>query len=103
VEDVNDDNYNADININDIENEIDEENEISDDIFNLKEEEIKTNQKIKIAYDTTKNEGETTSLDKSLQLYQNNINIIKPKYFGKTRVLFYFNNTPIFILPESSK
>ena len=90
-------------------------------MFNLKEEELKQNQKIKITYKTNEeneneeeneniknkqNENEKTeeitSLDKSLQLYKNNINIKKPKYLGKLRALLYFRNSPIFVLTESS-
>ena len=39
--------------------------------------------------------------DKSLLLFQNDINNKKPKYFGKTRSLFFIGETPIFILGES--
>lgn len=41
--------------------------------------------------------------NKSLLLFQNNINNKKPKYFGKTRSLFFIGETPIFILGESCK
>ena len=41
--------------------------------------------------------------DKSLLLFQNDINNKKPKYFGKTRSLLFINDTPIFILGESCK
>lgn len=41
--------------------------------------------------------------DKSLLLFQNDINNKKPKYFGKTRSLFFIGETPIFILGESRK
>ena len=101
VEDVNDNNnYNA----NEADNEYDfnEENELSDDIFNLKEEEIKSNEKIKIAYDTTKADSEDTSLDQSLKLYNNNFNVMKPKYLGKIKTLLFFRNTPILVFAESS-
>jgi hypothetical protein len=67
-----------------------------------KEEKKKSNQKIKIAYDSNKKEGETTTLDKSMQLYKNNFNISKPKKLGKVKVLLYLRNTPILVLTESS-
>ena len=41
--------------------------------------------------------------DKSLLLFQNDINNKKPKYFGRTRSLFFIGETPIFILGESRK
>ena len=63
---------------------------------------MKSNGKIKITYDTNNQEGETTSLDDSLKLYNNNYNIAKPKYLGKIKTLFFFKNTPIFVLAESS-
>ena len=99
MEDVNG-NYNP----NEATNEYDlnEENELSDDMFNLKEEEIKSNEKIKIAYDTNKTDGEETSLDQSLKLYNNNFNIMKPKYLGKIKTLLFFRNTPILVFAESS-
>lgn len=101
VENVNDNNN---YNINEADNEYDfnEENELSDDIFNLKEEEIKSNEKIKIAYDTTKADSEDTSLDQSLKLYNNNFNVMKPKYLGKIKTLLFFRNTPILVFAESS-
>ena len=40
--------------------------------------------------------------NKSNLLFQNDINIKKPKYFGKTKTLLFFGETPIFILGESS-
>ena len=98
VEDVNE-NFNANEGYNKYEND---ENEISDDMFNLKEEETKSTEKIKITYENGQNEGEATSLDKNLKLYNNNYNIIKPKYLGKTKTLLFFRNTPILVLTESS-
>ena len=98
VEDVNE-NFNANEGYNKYKND---ENEISDDMFNLKEEETKSNEKIKITYENGQNEGEATSLDKNLKLYNNNYNIIKPKYLGKTKTLLFFRNTPILVLTESS-
>ena len=102
VEDVNEEFKEKKNFVEDFENQMDEENELSDEIFNLKEEEIKSNQKIKITYDTNKKESEATSLDKSIQLYKNNFNISKPKKLGKVKVLLYFRNTPILVLTESS-
>ena len=98
MEDVN---GNNNPNAPDNEHPIDEENELSDDMFNLKEEEIKANEKINIAYDSTKTDSEATSLDQSLKLYNNNFNVMKPKYLGKVKTLLFFRNTPIFVLTES--
>ena len=39
----------------------------------------------------------------SFLLYKNDINIKHPKYFGRTRSLFFIGETPIFILGESCK
>ena len=98
-EEIEDDNQN---NENNEENEVlDDDNEISDEMFELKEEETKSNGKIEIAYDTNKKEGETASLDKSLKLYNNNYNIKKPKYLGRIRTLFFLGETPLFVLAES--
>lgn len=43
------------------------------------------------------------SIEKSLKIFKNDINIKKPKYFGRTKSLFFIGETPIFILGESSK
>ena len=84
-----------------------DDNELSDEIFNLKEEDIKSNQKISIAYDTNNNNNDKNNdiekipLDKSLKLYNNNINIMKPKSLGNTKTLLFIKNIPILILAES--
>ena len=86
-----------------------EENEISDEMFKLKEEQIKSHEKIKIVDDlddanTNNNiDGEKTPLDRSMKLYNNNIQIKKPKFYGKIKSLFYLFNKPIFMSAESSK
>ena len=43
------------------------------------------------------------SIDKSSLLFKNDINILKPKYYGKTKTLLFIGQTPVFILGESSK
>ena len=35
------------------------------------------------------------------KLYNNNFNVMKPKYLGKVKTLLYFRNTPILVLTES--
>ena len=50
-----------------------------------------------------KTKHKNNKADKSLTLFKNDINIKKPKYFGKTRSLFFIGETPIFVLGESSK
>lgn len=86
-----------------------EENEISDEMFKLKEEQIKSHEKIKIVDDlddanTNNNiDGEKTPLDRSMKLYNNNIQIKKPKFYGKIKSFLYLFNKPIFMSAESSK
>jgi hypothetical protein len=103
VEDVNtkdDEGYEAE---NENEVEYNNENELSDDMFNLREEEIKSNNNIKVVYDANdyKYDTEHTSLDKSLKLYNNNINVMKPKALGNIKTLFFIKNFPILMLAES--
>ena len=76
---------------------------VSDDMFNLREEEIKSNNNIKVVYDANdyKYDTEHTSLDKSLKLYNNNINVMKPKALGNIKTLFFIKNFPILMLAES--
>ena len=50
-----------------------------------------------------KTKHKKNKIDKSLSLFKNDINIKKPKYFGRTRSLFFIGETPIFVLGESSK
>ena len=40
-------------------------------------------------------------INKSLLLFKNDINIKRPKYFGRTKSLFFIGETPIFVLGES--
>ena len=51
----------------------------------------------------SKIKNKKNQLDKSSLLFKNDINIKKPKYFGKTRSLFFIGETPIFVLGESRK
>ena len=98
-----------DINEGEERDEKEEENEISDEMFKLKEEQIKSHEKIKIVDDlddanTNNNiEGEKTPLDRSMKLYNNNIQIKKPKFYGKIKSFLYLFNKPIFMSAESSK
>ena len=71
--------------------------EITKEISTLKEV-VKTKELFPKKTKKSKNKDE-----KSLLLFQNDINIKKPKYFGKTRSLFFIGETPIFILGESCK
>ena len=85
------------------------QNEISYEMFKLKEEQIKSHEKIKIVDDlddanTNNNiDGEKTPLDRSMKLYNNNIQIKKPKFYGKIKSFLYLFNKPIFMSAESSK
>lgn len=38
-----------------------------------------------------------------LKIFGNNIDERKPKYYGKTKTLIFFKETPILILGEDSK
>jgi len=81
-------------------NEIKEIDETSRELSDLKEEEIKQ----KIVKDSNKKEKEKEKDEnKSNLLFKNDINILKPKYYGRTKSLLFIGQTPIFILGESSK
>jgi len=81
-------------------NEIKEIDETSRELSDLKEEEIKP----KIVKDSNKKEKEKEKDEnKSNLLFKNDINILKPKYYGRTKSLLFIGQTPIFILGESSK
>ena len=81
-------------------NEIKEIDETSRELSDLKEEEIKP-KKVK---DSNKKEKEKEKDEnKENLLFKNDINILKPKYYGRTKSLLFIGQTPIFILGESSK
>ncbi len=75
----------------------DMEESSSQDISDLKDE-IKSKETTSEKIDNKKKKT-----DKSNLLYKNDINIKKPKYFGRTRSIFFIGETPIFILCEKSK
>ena len=64
------------------------------EISHLKEE-IKSKENSKKEIENIKN-------NKALTIFGNNINDRRPKYYGKTKSIFYFNEKPIFILGEDS-
>ncbi len=76
--------------------EIKKIDESTKDISDLKDE-IKLNESI-----PEKEIDKNQSNKQSLKLYKNDINIKRPKYYGRTKTLFYIGDTPIFILCESS-
>ena len=67
------------------------------DISTLKDE-IKLNNSL-----SQKSEKHKVLINQSNKLFKNDINIKKPKYYGKTKTLFFIGETPIFILCENSK
>lgn len=79
-------------------NEIKEIDETSSELSKLKEE-IKP----KIETASNKKEEENNLSNKSNLLFKNDINILKPKYYGRTKSLLFIGQTPLFILGESSK
>ena len=72
--------------------EIKELDETTKRISDLKDE-IKENKSI----------SKSNKKNKTNRLFKNDIKVKKPKYFGKTKALLFFRETPIFILGESSK
>ena len=66
------------------------------EISHLKEE-IKSKEKFK-------KEKENIKYDKilTLKIFGNNINDRKPKYYGKTKSILCYNESPILILGEDS-
>lgn len=72
--------------------EIKELDETTKRISDLKDE-IKENKSI----------SKSNKKNKTNLLFKNDIKVKKPKYFGKTKALLFFGETPIFILGESSK
>jgi hypothetical protein len=79
-------------------NGLKEIDETSRELSKLKEE-IKP----KIEKALNHKEKEKNKSNKSNLLFKNDINIIKPKYYGRTKSLLFIGQTPIFILGESSK
>jgi hypothetical protein len=79
-------------------NELKEIDETSRELSNLREE-IKP----KIEKISNKKEKEKDKSKNSNLLFKNDINILKPKYYGRTKSLLFIGQTPIFILGESSK
>lgn len=79
-------------------NKSEEKEETIEEMANLKEEEIKSKE-----ISSKETETKKKSIDKSTLLFKNDINILKPKYYGKTKTLLFIGQTPIFILGESSK
>ena len=70
-------------------------NESFNEMTNLKEG-VKPKKKMSESEDK-KNRVEHSSL-----LFKNNVNILKPKYFGNIKPLLYFGQKPIFVLGEGS-
>ena len=71
--------------------------ESTQDISDLKDE-VKSIKSV-----SKKSKNKDKSNNKTLALFKNDINIKKPKYYGKTKTLLFVGETPIFILTESSK
>jgi hypothetical protein len=82
-------------------NELKEIDETSRELSKLKEE-IKP-KKEKTLNQKEKEKNKSNKSNKSNLLFKNDINIIKPKYYGRTKSLLFIGQTPIFILGESSK
>ncbi len=79
--------------------ELKEIDETSRELSNLREE-IKSN--IEKNSNSNKKEKEKKPKNPNL-LFKNDINILKPKYYGRTKSLLFIGQTPLFILGESSK
>ena len=79
-------------------NKLKEIDETSRELSNLREE-IKP----KIEKISNKKEKEKDKSNNSNLLFKNDINILKPKYYGRTKSLLFIGQTPLFILGESSK
>jgi hypothetical protein len=79
-------------------NEIKEIDETSRELSKLREE-IKP----KIEKSSNKKEKEKNKSKNTNLLFKNDINILKPKYYGRTKSLLFIGQTPLFILGESSK
>ena len=77
--------------------ELKEIDETSRELSNLRKE-IKSN----IENNSNKKEKEKKQKNQNL-LFKNDINILKPKYYGRTKSLLFIGQTPLFILGESSK
>ena len=81
--------------------ELKEVDETSRELSNLREE-IKSN--IEKNSNSNKKEKEKEKKPKNPNLlFKNDINILKPKYYGRTKSLLFIGQTPLFILGESSK
>jgi hypothetical protein len=72
--------------------------ETSRELSNLKEEIKPKIEKISNRKEKEKNKSNNSNL-----LFKNEINIVKPKYYGRTKSLLFIGQTPLFILGESSK
>ena len=81
--------------------ELKEIDETSRELSKLKEE-IKP-KKEKTVNQKEKEKNKSNKSNKPNLLFKNDINIIKPKYYGRTKSLLFIGQTPIFILGESSK
>ena len=79
-------------------NELKEIDETSRELSNLREE-IKSN----IEKNSNKKEEKEKKPKNPNLLFKNDINILKPKYYGRTKSLLFIGQTPLFILGESSK
>ena len=79
-------------------NKLKEIDETSRELSNLREE-IKSN----IEKNSNKKEEKEKKPKNPNLLFKNDINILKPKYYGRTKSLLFIGQTPLFILGESSK
>ena len=78
-------------------NKLKEIDETSRELSKLKEE-------IKPKIEKALNHKEKEKKPKNPNLlFKNDINILKPKYYGRTKSLLFIGQIPLFILGESSK
>ena len=70
-------------------------NESINEMTNLKEG-------VKPKKNLSGNEDKKNKVENSSLLFKNDVNILKPKYFGNIKPLLYFGQKPIFVLGEGS-
>jgi len=80
------------MNSNSLSNEI---NESINEISNLKEG-------VKSKKFFSENKDKKNKVEHSSLLFKNDVNILKPKYFGNIKPLIYFGQKPIFVLGKGS-
>ena len=79
-------------------NKLKEIDETSRELSNLREE-IKSN----IEKNSNKKEEKEKKPKNPNLLFKDHINILKPKYYGRTKSLLFIGQIPLFILGENSK